>query len=169
MFPDRVGDQLGAGIDGRPVARFDHDPGQGLGPRIAEGARGANRGGEQSGHPISLDDFPTGDGILPSLRMLEVMAERGGTLASLVEGLVEFPQTLVNVRVSRKPDFAEFPEITAAAEVVRAHLGRDGRIDLRYSGTEPLARIMVEARDRAAVDSCAKLVADAVRKHLGEK
>ena len=54
-------------------------------------------------------------------------------------------------------------------EVVRAHLGRDGRIDLRYSGTEPLARIMVEARDRAAVDSCAKLVADAVRKHLGEK
>jgi len=132
-------------------------------------ARGANLGGEQSGHTIFLDDFPTGDGILTSLRMLEVMAERGGTLASLVEGLVEFPQTLVNVRVSRKPDFAEFPEITAAAEVVRAHLGRDGRIDLRYSGTEPLARIMVEARDRAAVDSCAKLVADAVRKHLGEK
>jgi phosphoglucosamine mutase len=132
-------------------------------------ARGANLGGEQSGHTIFLDDFPTGDGILTSLRMLEVMVERGGALASLVEGMVEFPQTLVNVRVRRKPDFAEFPEITAAVEVVRAHLGRDGRIDLRYSGTEPLARIMVEARDRAAVDSCSRLVADAVRKHLGEK
>ena len=97
------------------------------------------------------------------------MVERGESLASLVAGLVEFPQTLVNVRVRRKPDFSEFPEIMAAVEVVRIHVGRDGRIDLRYSGTEPLARIMVEARDRATVDSCAGLVADAVRRHLGEK
>ena len=63
--------------------------------------------------------------------------------------MTEFPQTLVNVRVRRKPDFAEFPEIMAAVEVVKANVGRDGRIDLRYSGTEPLARVMVEARDRA--------------------
>jgi len=132
-------------------------------------ARGANLGGEQSGHTIFLDDLPTGDGLLTSLRMLEVMAERGGTLASLVEGMVEFPQTLVNVRVRRKPDFSEFPEIMAAVEIVRAHVGREGRIDLRYSGTEPLARIMVEARDRATVDSCATLVAEAVRRQLGEK
>jgi phosphoglucosamine mutase len=132
-------------------------------------ARGANLGGEQSGHTIFLDDLPTGDGLLTSLRMLEVMAGRGATLASLVEGLVEFPQTLVNVRVRRKPDFSEYPEIMAAVEVVRSHVGRDGRIDLRYSGTEPLARVMVEARDRATVDSCATLVADAVRRHLGEK
>jgi phosphoglucosamine mutase len=132
-------------------------------------ARGANLGGEQSGHTIFLDDMPTGDGLLTSLRMLEVMVERGGTLASLVEDLVEFPQTLVNVRIRRKPDFAEIPDIMAAMEVVRANIGRDGRIDLRYSGTEPLARIMVEARDQATVDSCARLVADAVEKHLGEK
>jgi phosphoglucosamine mutase len=132
-------------------------------------ARGANLGGEQSGHTIFLDDLPTGDGLLTSLRMLEVMAERGATLASLVEGLTEFPQTLVNVRVRRKPDFSEFPEIMAAVEVVRSHVGRDGRIDLRYSGTEPLARVMVEARDRATVDSCAMLVAEAIRRHLGEK
>jgi phosphoglucosamine mutase len=132
-------------------------------------ARGANLGGEQSGHTIFLDDLPTGDGLLTSLRMLEVLVERGGTLAGLVEGLVEFPQTLVNVRVRKKPDFAEYPEIAAAVEVVKAHLGRDGRIDLRYSGTEPLARVMVEARDRATVDASAKLVADVVRKHLGEK
>ena len=132
-------------------------------------ARGANLGGEQSGHTIFLDDLPTGDGLLTSLRMLEVMVERGGTLASLVEGMVEFPQTLINVRVRRKPDFSEFPEIMAAVEVVRTHVGRDGRIDLRYSGTEPLARIMVEARDQATVDTCATLVAEAVRRHLGEK
>jgi len=133
------------------------------------GARGANLGGEQSGHTIFLDDLPTGDGLLTSLRMLEVLAERGGSLAGLVEGFVEYPQTLVNVRVRKKPDFAGYPEITAAVEVVKASLGREGRIDLRYSGTEPLARVMVEARDRATVDSCARLVADAVRRHLGEK
>jgi phosphoglucosamine mutase len=132
-------------------------------------ARGANLGGEQSGHTIFLDDLPTGDGLLTSLRMLEVMAATGRSLAGLVEGLVEFPQTLVNVRVRKKPDFAEYPEIAAAVEVAKATLGRDGRIDLRYSGTEPLARVMVEARDRATVDSCATLVAEAVRKHLGEK
>ena len=132
-------------------------------------ARGANLGGEQSGHTIFLDDLPTGDGLLTALRMLEVLTERGGTLASLVEGMAEFPQTLVNVRVRKKPDFSEYPEIVAAVEVTKATLGRDGRIDLRYSGTEPLARVMVEARDRAAVDSCATLVAAAVRKHLGEK
>lgn len=132
-------------------------------------ARGANLGGEQSGHTIFLDDFPTGDGILTSLRMLEVMVERGETLASLVEDMAEFPQTLVNVRVTRKPDFSEFPEITAAVEETRARLGREGRLDLRYSGTEPLARVMVEARDRDLVESCAKRVADAIRKHLGEK
>jgi len=132
-------------------------------------ARGANLGGEQSGHTIFLDDLPTGDGLLTSLRMLEVMTERGGTLGALVKGLVEFPQTLLNVRVRRKPDFEEFPEIVAAVDVVKAHLGRDGRIDLRYSGTEPLARIMVEARDRVTVDTGARLVAEAVRKHLGER
>lgn len=132
-------------------------------------ARGANLGGEQSGHTIFLDDLPTGDGLLTALRMLEVMAACGRPLAELVEGLIEFPQTLVNVRVRKKPDFAEYPEIVAAVAVTKATLGRDGRIDLRYSGTEPLARVMVEARDRAAVDSCATLVAEAVRKHLGEK
>jgi len=132
-------------------------------------ARGANLGGEQSGHTIFLDDLPTGDGLLTSLRMLEVMAEREEPLAALVEGLVEFPQTLVNVRVRRKPDLAELPEVMAALEVARRHIGRDGRVDLRYSGTEPLARIMVEAKDMATVETCATLVADAVRRRIGER
>ena len=132
-------------------------------------ARGANLGGEQSGHTIFLDDLPTGDGLLTSLRMLEALVGSGRTLAALVEGMEEFPQTLINVRVRRKPDFEGLPDVMAAVEVAKAALGRNGRIDLRYSGTEMLARVMVEARDRATVDSCAMLVAEAVRRRIGEK
>jgi phosphoglucosamine mutase len=131
--------------------------------------RGANLGGEQSGHTIFLDDFPTGDGILTSLKMLETMTRSGQPLSALVRGLKEYPQVLVNVRVSRKPDFSEFPEIGDAVRTVRDRLKDEGRIDLRYSGTEPLARVMVEGPEQGLVDSCASLVADAVRKHLGEK
>ena len=132
-------------------------------------ARGANLGGEQSGHTIFLDDLPTGDGLLTSLRMLEALVGSGRTLAALVEGMEEFPQTLINVRVRRKPDLEGLPDLMAAVEVAKAALGRNGRIDLRYSGTEMLARVMVEARDRATVDSCAMLVAEAVRRRIGEK
>jgi len=132
-------------------------------------ARGANLGGEQSGHTIFLDDLPTGDGLLTSLRMLEALVGSGRTLAALVEGMEEFPQTLINVRVRRKPDLEGLPDVMAAVEVAKAALGRNGRIDLRYSGTEMLARVMVEARDRATVDSCAMLVAEAVRRRIGEK
>jgi len=131
-------------------------------------ARGANLGGEQSGHTIFLDDFPTGDGILTSLKMLETMLRRGRPLSALVGDMDEYPQTLVNVRVARKPDFEEFPEITAAVAAVKERLGSEGRLDLRYSGTEPLARIMVEGREPGLVESCARMVAAAVRKNLGE-
>ncbi|MBM3306701.1 MAG: phosphoglucosamine mutase, partial [Candidatus Aminicenantes bacterium] len=93
---------------------------------------------------------------------------RGRGLAELVRDYREYPQTLLNVRVGRKVDFREFPEIGRAVETVRERLGDDGRLDLRYSGTEPLARVMVEAGDQELVDSCARHVADAVRKHLGD-
>ena len=130
-------------------------------------ARGANLGGEQSGHTIFLDDFPTGDGILTSLKILETMLRRGRPLSALAGDMDEYPQILVNVRVARKPDFGTFPEITAAVEAVRERLGDEGRLDLRYSGTEPLARIMVEGRELGLVESCAGMVAEAVRKNLG--
>ncbi len=130
--------------------------------------RGANLGGEQSGHTIFLDDFPTGDGILTSLRMAGTMLRSGRTLSALVRDLEEYPQVLLNVRVARKTDFGDFPEIAAAVQSVRDRLKDEGRLDLRYSGTEPLARVMVEGRDWAVVDSCAREVAEAVRKNLGE-
>jgi phosphoglucosamine mutase len=131
--------------------------------------RRANLGGEQSGHTIFLDDFTTGDGILTSLKMVETMLRSGQTLSALVAELEEYPQVLVNVRVVRKPDFEEFPEIAAAVRAVRDRLKGEGRLDLRYSGTEPLARIMVEARDERLVESCAQSLAEVIRKHLGEQ
>jgi phosphoglucosamine mutase len=129
---------------------------------------GANLGGEQSGHTIFLDDCPTGDGILTSLKMAEVLLERGRPLSELAAGCGEYPQILVNVKVVRKADFGEFPEIGRTAEGIRAALGEDGRLDLRYSGTEPLARIMIEGQDRREIETHAGRLAEVIRKHLGE-
>ena len=132
-------------------------------------ALGANLGGEQSGHTIFLDDCPTGDGLLTGLKMLEVLAERGGRMSELVRGFVEFPQVLVNVPVIRKTDFSEFPEITDTLAMVRETLKNSGRVDLRYSGTEPLARVMVEGEDKARVEELARRMAEVLAKHLGRR
>ena len=129
---------------------------------------GANLGGEQSGHTIFLDDCPTGDGILTSLKMAEVLLERGKPLSELAAGCGEYPQVLVSVKVVRKADFGEFPEIARTAEDIRAALGEDGRLDLRYSGTEPLARIMIEGREKEEIETHAGRLADVIGKFLGK-
>ncbi len=129
---------------------------------------GANLGGEQSGHTIFLDDCPTGDGILTSLKMAEVLLERKMPLSELAAGCGEYPQVLVNVRVGRKADFKEFPEIVRTAEKIRIALGEDGRLDLRYSGTEPVARIMIEGEDKRDIEKHAGRLARAIKKYLGE-
>ena len=131
--------------------------------------RGANLGGEQSGHTIFLDDFPTGDGILTSLRMAESMVRSGKPLSALVGDLEEYPQVLLNVHVAWKPEWSEVPEVGAAVAEARERLGGEGRLDLRYSGTESLARVMVEGRDRGLVEACARGVAEAVKRELGEE
>jgi phosphoglucosamine mutase len=129
--------------------------------------RGANLGGEQSGHTIFLDDMPTGDGILTSLKMVEVMLAKGQLLAGLVRGFEEFPQLLVNVPVARKTDFGEFPDIAEAIDDVRRRLKGRGRVDVRYSGTERLARIMVEGPDAAEIRTLADRLAGLISLHLG--
>lgn len=129
---------------------------------------GSNLGGEQSGHTIFLDDCPTGDGILTSLKMLGCMAVESRPLSDLVSQLEEFPQVLVNVRVREKKDLHKFPGITEALEEVRQELGKDGRIDLRYSGTEPLVRIMVEGRNREGIEKCANRLSGLITKYLGD-
>ena len=128
---------------------------------------GANLGGEQSGHTIFLDESPTGDGILTSLKMAQAMLGRRSPLSRLVAGYEEFPQVLVNVRVREKAAFNGFPEIARTVEAIKAGLDGNGRIDLRYSGTEPVARIMIEGRDEAGIREQAGRLAEVIRKHLG--
>ncbi|MFO7865610.1 MAG: phosphoglucosamine mutase [Candidatus Aminicenantes bacterium] len=125
-----------------------------------------NLGGEQSGHTILLDDCPTGDGILTSLRMIEVLSSEGASMSELAAGYQEFPQIIVNVPVARKDDFRKYPDIIQVLRKSEQDLGQTGRLNLRYSGTEPLARVMVEGRDREQIESLARRIAAAVENNL---
>jgi phosphoglucosamine mutase len=128
---------------------------------------GCNLGGEQSGHIIFLDDATTGDGLLTAVKIASLVALRG-PLDELVAGLKVFPQTIRNVKVRSKPPLSEIPEVVQTmAEATRA-LGNSGRIVLRYSGTEPKARVMVEAEKAEDVERWAAAIAGAIQASLGE-
>ncbi|MBN2199502.1 MAG: phosphoglucosamine mutase [Candidatus Aminicenantes bacterium] len=127
-------------------------------------ALGAVLGGERSGHTIFLEDGPAGDGLLTALKMVEALVESGAPLSVLAEEPVEFPQELINVEVARRPDFEAIPEIRAVLDEVRAELKGRGRLDVRYSGTESVARVMVEADDPELVRRCARRAAGALSK-----
>jgi phosphoglucosamine mutase len=130
---------------------------------------GANLGGEKSGHTIFLDDCPTGDGILTSLKMIEAMLAARVSFSELAGGLKEFPQVLHNVRVRDKRDFKEFPEIVQTMADIRTELAAAGRLDVRYSGTEPLARVMIEGEDLGRIEALAGRMTSVIGKYLGEK
>lgn len=127
-----------------------------------------NLGGEQSGHTIFLDDCPTGDGILTTIKMLEAMADYNLSLSRMTEGFEEYPQVHKNVRVSKKIDFNQFPEIVKTIESIKESLGNSGRLEVRYSGTEPLARIMVEGKDRETIEQYSETISRIINKYLGE-
>jgi phosphoglucosamine mutase len=124
-------------------------------------------GGEQSGHVILSEHLFTGDGLATALAVMRVMAETGRELADLAADLVTYPQTLVNVRVREKRDVEEVPAIAAAIRRVEAALEGHGRVLVRYSGTEPLLRIMIEGQDQATVQAWAEEIAEATRGTLG--
>jgi phosphoglucosamine mutase len=124
-------------------------------------------GGEQSGHVILTEHLSTGDGMATALAVLRVMAESGRELADLAGELVTYPQTLVNVRVREKTAVSDVPEIAAAIARVEAALEGRGRVLVRYSGTEPLLRIMIEGEDQASVQAWAEEIAEAARVTLG--
>ena len=124
-------------------------------------------GGEQSGHVVLAEHLPTGDGLATVLAVLRVMAETGRELADLAAELVTLPQTLVNVRVRTKLPVEQVPEVCAAMARVEAALDGRGRLLVRYSGTEPLLRVMIEGEDQAAVQMWAEEIAEAVRSSLG--
>jgi phosphoglucosamine mutase len=124
-------------------------------------------GGEQSGHVILAEHLPTGDGLATLLAVLHVMAESGRELADLADELVTYPQTLVNVRVRVKPPVEDVPEVAAAVRRVTSALDGRGRVLVRYSGTEPLLRVMIEGEDQASVQMWAEEIAEAARTALG--
>ena len=128
---------------------------------------GATLGGEQSGHIIFRDgDATTGDGLLTALRVMDVMARSGKSLADLVSDLKVFPQKIQNVRVREKVPFAQVPEIQQAIEA-ESSLDGNGRVVVRYSGTEALARVMVEAESEEKMKALANNIAGAIKTALG--
>lgn len=128
---------------------------------------GYNLGGEQSGHMIFLDHNTTGDGMLSALQLLAILRRREKTLSELAEVMIPLPQVLVNVRVAEKKDVNEIPSVAGLIRDVEEKLGQDGRILIRYSGTEPLLRIMLEGQDKYQITGWAKDIADAVEKSMG--
>jgi len=127
---------------------------------------GDNLGGEQSGHIIFLDDSPAGDGLLTAVKIASLVSSEG-SLESLVEGLEDYPQVIVNVKVKSKPPLDSLPEVSRAVAEAKTALGDSGRVVLRYSGTEPLARVMVEAKRHADVERFSESIANALRKEVG--
>ena len=124
-------------------------------------------GGEQSGHVIFSDYLFTGDGLATSLHVLRTMLATGRELADLASDLTTYPQVLMNVRVERRVDLASVPEIASVMTAVESRLAGHGRLLVRYSGTEPLLRIMLEGRDQAEITRWADEIVGAVKQHLG--
>jgi phosphoglucosamine mutase len=129
---------------------------------------GATLGGEQSGHIIFLDgDSTTGDGLLTALRLTRNVARSGKPLSELVADLKVFPQTIVNIRVAEKKPLEGVPAVAASIRKAEAELDGCGRVVVRYSGTEPLARVMVEAESEQMMSRIAAEIAEAIRATLG--
>jgi phosphoglucosamine mutase len=128
---------------------------------------GCNLGGEQSGHVIFRDLATTGDGLLTALQVLRMMAGEQRTLEQLVEGMQRFPQTIRNVRVREKVPLESVPQVMEQIRLSEQRLGRSGRVVVRYSGTELLARVMVEAETEADVEQNASAIARVIEQNLG--
>jgi phosphoglucosamine mutase len=129
--------------------------------------RGANLGGEQSGHLLFLDHAPAGDGTLSALALLSVMRETGESLAALSSCLRKFPQVLVNVPVRTKPPIESVTGLSDRMRAFEQEMDGIGRILIRYSGTEPLARVMIEGADAARIRSMADELAGLIRAATG--
>lgn len=124
-------------------------------------------GGEQSGHIIFPKVSLAGDGMITALNLLRVMKDKGKSLGDLICGFVHYPQILVNVRVREKIPFADVPAIIVKAREIESELSDRGRLLLRYSGTEPLARVMIEGADEKQVADLANALAEVIRSEIG--
>ena len=124
-------------------------------------------GGEDSGHTIFLEHHTTGDGIITGLQLLAAMLEAGKPLSELADVMQVYPQVLINVEVARRPDLTSVPEVQRAIARAERELGEEGRVLVRYSGTEDLCRVMVEAATQEQAEHCCRELAQAVKTALG--
>ncbi len=126
-----------------------------------------NIGGEQSGHMIFRDFGTTGDGLVAALQIVRIVAETGRSLSELKRCLTKFPQAQRNLKVNRKPPFTELPQVTSLVQTAEEELNGKGRVLLRYSGTEPKVRLLIEGPDMAQIDAHADRIAEALRAAIG--
>lgn len=119
-------------------------------------------GGEGSGHLLALDKHTTGDGLISALQVLQTSVRSGKSLADLLSEVTLFPQTMINIRLQPGQDWKASPNLEAETRAVEAELGQTGRVLIRASGTEPLVRVMVEARDGAQATACAQRIAHTI-------
>jgi phosphoglucosamine mutase len=124
-------------------------------------------GGEQSGHLVFLDHATTGDGTLAALQVLAVMCRSGKRMSELTKIFEPVPQVLLNVMVKEKRDLSRLPAVTRTIGGVEKKLGKDGRVLVRYSGTEPKVRVLVEGTDAKKIKAYAEEIGDSLRKSLG--
>ena len=129
--------------------------------------RNLNLGGEQSGHMIFRDFTTTGDGIISALQILRIMQSTGRPLSELKKCLTKYPQAQRNLRVKEKPALETLPAITKLVQDAEKELNGKGRVLLRYSGTEPKIRLMIEGRDRVQIDRQADRIAEAIQNAIG--
>jgi phosphoglucosamine mutase len=129
--------------------------------------RDLSLGGEQSGHVIFSEYLFTGDGLATSLNVLRTVIATGRDLADLASDLTTYPQVLLNVRVEKKVDLKTVPEVASVMSAVESRLAGNGRLLVRYSGTEPLLRVMLEGRDQDEIRRWGQEIVDAVKQHIG--
>ena len=130
-------------------------------------ANGYNLGGEKSGHLVFMDYATTGDGILSALQVLKLMKQKDATVRQLADCMTEFPQRLVSIHVREKRPLETLPTVPGVIADCEEAFGDDGRVLVRYSGTESKVRLLVEARKAAAVEHWLRELTEAVRKDLG--
>jgi len=126
-----------------------------------------NLGGEQSGHIIFLDYLSTPDGLLTALKVMQVMKATGRPLSELCKCMTKYPQVLVNVRVKERRPFEQMAVVSEKLTQFNNRLKNDGRILLRYSGTELLARVMVEGRNKEIIEDIAQSLAEEIKQEIG--
>ncbi len=131
--------------------------------------RNLSIGGEQSGHLIFSEHLFTGDGLITALSVLRTMAASGRELAELAGDLTTYPQVLLNVRVREKADLDSIPAVASVMKNVERRLGANGRLLVRYSGTEPLLRVMLEGQDKEEINRWAHDIVDAVNQAIGQR